>query len=999
VPGTGAEPGRSDLLPTISFGAFALDRRAGRLWRDRDAIPLRPKTWAVLSYLVERPGVLVAGDELLDAIWPGVSVTPDTLSKSIGELRRALNDDARIPRFIETVHRRGFRFVAAVGPTPSTSPASDAPALETSAPAARPRLAGRSAELDALDAALAKARAGARQIVFVSGSAGIGKTALVEAFLHHVADRRDAASVCIASGVSIEHHGPREPYLPFLEGLDRICRGADAERVLDLLRRNAPTWLAQLPWLIADGDAEPLRRSLQFVGADRMLREFCSFLEAYTAERTLVLVLEDLHWTDPASVDLIAMLARRPEPASLLVIGTYRPADAAASDHVVRTVLRELKAHRLCRELPLQDLGEDAVRDYLDARFPGAEFPAELAPLIHQHTDGHPLFVVAVVDQLSQRGWIVDTEPGWALSAPVDGIDLGVPDDIWRAIVDQFEAMSPSDRRLLEAASVVGTQFAPQLVAKVLELDVGEAEARCDELARGQRFLRAAGRVEWPDGSVARRYAFTHDLYRQVVYDVIPDRRRAELHHRAGIGLEQAYGTQVRDIAVSLALHFERSHDARRAVPFLLVAGRRARERFASREAIDLFRTALALIEQLPEMGERWRQELELRLALGGGLSDVHGFASDEVRENVERMSELVVEVGTPAQRFDVLYARWYLHAIRADREGTLADVDELAQVAEQLGTEAARSLLVTVRVRTALYAGRVVEVRRFMDEHRMPLRDLGARAAPPGYGVDPWLAATSHYAQGLWFLGHAAEAQQRARTNLAEARAMGQPLTLAGILVQAAVTALLCRDAASAAELAEQAISLCRERGFPFWHANAAGVRGWSRAQQGDLQAGSEEIRAALDSLRATGAWLFATCMLAFLAECSLRMRRREDGLAAVSEGLELASAKLDCGYEPELWRLRGELLLLPVAGRRRAAADADGAEAERCLLRALELARGAEARSVELRATVSLARAWAARERAADARALLEGVCAWFAAETETPDLIDARRLLAAI
>jgi DNA-binding winged helix-turn-helix (wHTH) protein len=334
---------------SIAFSSFRLDRRSGQLTRAGTSVPLRAKTWAVLLYLAERPGVLVTREELLDAVWPGVAVTPDTLTKSIGELRRALGDESTTPRFIETVHRRGVRFIANT---------SEAPAIN-SAPVAwvsgdtRP-VVGRAAEHQQLADRLAKACAGERQIVFVTGPAGVGKTTLVETFLHSPTVQTAVPSVRIGRGACVEQHGPREPFMPVLESLERLARQFDAGRLEGLLRRVAPTWLAQMPWLVGD-DAEALRHSLQAARAERMLREFAALTEALATDVTMVLALEDLHWSDPSTVDLLSLLGQRREPARLLVIGTYRPAEIAVQEHALSRAVRTLQVRRQCVELPVHE--------------------------------------------------------------------------------------------------------------------------------------------------------------------------------------------------------------------------------------------------------------------------------------------------------------------------------------------------------------------------------------------------------------------------------------------------------------------------------------------------------------------------------------------------------------------------------------------------------------------------------------------------------------------
>lgn len=874
---------------------------------------------------------------------------------------------------------------------------------------------GRAKELQRLAAAFAKAGAGQRQVVFITGPAGIGKTALVEAFLAQLpapssANNRttnNLTTCVVARGQCVEQHGPREAYLPVLDALDRLARRSDADRMLPLLRRVAPTWLAQMPWLIGDDEEEALRQTLQVVRPERMLREFAALIEALTIDVTLVLVLEDLHWSDASTIDLLSMLAERREAARVLVIGTYRPADAIVREHVLMSIARTLRVRRQCVELSLPDLTLDAVRNYFQTRFPGSDFPPQLARRVHQHTAGHPLFVTAVVDQMLSRSHILDTAPGWALHALPEQIDLGVPDDVRLLIENQIDDLSPADRALLEAASVAGDTFAALVVAAALGGEVADAEMRCEAFARAQRFLRVAGRVEWPDGSVARRYAFTHELYRQVVYAAIPEGRCMRLHQRIGQALEAAYGARQMEIAPQLALHFERGRDGTRALHHLTAAAAGAAKRFASREAIGYLEAALALVALFPEDDKRHRRELEIRLPLGAALSDIFGFASERVRDNYERASILGAVVGTATELFGILYARWYLHAIRGERKETAAIAAELQHLAGRLKTAASRMVVESVMVRTAVYAGRFAEANHLMQR---TLARPGRRrpvGAPIAYGVDPRIAATGHWALALWFLGYPERARTTASAAVAQARTMSHSFTLAGALMQAALVDLLCRDGTQRGDLAAQGVTLSAEHGFAFWNAMTSALGGWAVVQEGRPLEGVATIEAALSAMQATGTRLFSNYVYAFLAEGHLRAGALAEGLAAADAGLAVTETTLDCGGGSELWRLKGELLLaqLNAQGPRAQPGSAKAGHAkanaarpaEACFQRAVAVARAAHAKSLELRAATSLARAWQSRGRIAEARKLLGSVCKWFGARAHSTDLAEARGLLA--
>jgi hypothetical protein len=346
-----------------------LDVANGGVWLGRRQCRLKPQAFAVLRYLVERAGQVVGKEELLAAVWPGITVSAGVLKTALWEIRQALHDPPQAPRFIETVARRGYRFIGEAGGWRlETSP--PFPSLQPPASS----FVGRAAELTQLHGWLEKALQGERQIVFVTGEPGIGKTTLVETFLQPIALRPD---VLIARGQCIEHYGTSEAYLPVLTALGRLCRGAGGKPLLKLLHRYAPTWLVQLPALMSSTVWQRLEQEARGVTRERMLREITEAVEVITAARAMILWIDDLQWSDVSTLDFVSFLAPRHERARLLIIGTYRPVDILGNGHPLRAIAQELTAHGQCSELRLGSLSSAAVGEYLTRRLRSGERESE----------------------------------------------------------------------------------------------------------------------------------------------------------------------------------------------------------------------------------------------------------------------------------------------------------------------------------------------------------------------------------------------------------------------------------------------------------------------------------------------------------------------------------------------------------------------------------------------------------------------------------------------
>jgi DNA-binding winged helix-turn-helix (wHTH) protein/tetratricopeptide (TPR) repeat protein len=618
--------------PVITFPPFQLDAENQRLWRDDQLITLSPKPFAVLLYLLQRQGQLVSKGELLDACWPDTTVTDTVLKVCVRQIREALADDARSPKFIETSHRRGYCFIGRV--TDGADATSESLEVDESAPSLRravseksPMMVGRNAELSLMGELFERAQKGERQVIFVVGEAGIGKTALIETFLTGV---DSGSETLIARGQCLEQYGATEAYLPVMEAISRLCRESTSPTLVERLFRLAPTWVAQLPALVSAGDLAALRRETLGATRDRMVREMAETLESLAANTPVLLILEDLHWSDYSTVDLISALARRRETARLMLIGTYRPVDLILREHPLKALKQELQVHRQCEELALEYLSEGAITDYLAERFPANQFPAGLARVIHRRTEGNPLFMVNVVDFFSAQGFIVRSDE-WKLGVRLEELDVGMPDNIRQMIEKHIERMSREDQQVLEAASICGMKFSALAVASALGTDVIDVEERCEALARQSCFLQARGSGEFPDGTVSARYGFIHSLYLNALSERIPAARSSRLHLRMAERGEIIYRDRVGEIASELAMHFEQGRDYRKAIKYLGQSADIDSRRYAGREAIENLEHALKLVRRLPESEQQAARMivLEQRGMVRRAMGDMTSAAAD----------------------------------------------------------------------------------------------------------------------------------------------------------------------------------------------------------------------------------------------------------------------------------------------------------------------------------------------------------------------------------
>ena len=976
---------------TSNRTALHIDEDDARAALGREPLRLSPRAFAVLAYLARHVGRLVDKYELHRAVWRGAIVGDGALVVCIRELRVALGDDARRPSYIETVHRRGYRYIGAVRSNAESHAATDS--RETR------RLLGRAAPLAALEAARARAAEGQAQLVFVTGEAGIGKTTLVNAFLAAMGtDEPAAAAVPLAPactrGQCIDIHGAMEPYLPLLEALDLLCREADGDQVIDLLEREAPSWLLQLPGAVAGDRYSRLQQRAHGTSQARMLRELAGALRALSLHRLVVMVLEDLHWSDPSTVNALSMLARRADPARLMIIGTYRPADLNAREHPLLAVRDELLAHGACHEIALDGWNSDAIADYLASRGPAgaidsATIDTTVVDFIAHRTEGNPLFVSVVVDDLLESGNLTLDATGARLTDDAVRIRRRVPSGIGPLLMRLGERLPPSAQALLEAASVAGVEFSAACIAAAVARDLASVESELEHLASRGLFLRRAGVAHWPDGTLAARYHFIHALHQQSWYERLSPTSLQVFNLRIGARKEHGWRDRVAEIASELAGHFTDGQDFPRAVTYLRLAGLSAARRSAHQEATTLMNLGLALVKQLPAGATRDGQELDLRTALGPVLMASKGYGSREVESTYAAARNLSLRVGSTRQMFVSLYGLWSVYLVRprhrvaqsiAERLSAIANAEEeLAWQIEASWAQGCSSFLSGQLSLGSSQFERCIALYR-----RSNLTQLAL-----DFGHDPGVSALSFGAWALWQQGLLDKATAYLERALVVAQDLRHPFSVAYAQTFGAWLHLQAQRYDEAQQLAAQGAERCAHYGLPQLQAMCEIVRGIAIATAAGINGTTlAHASAAIEEYRQSGGECLVPQFLVNYAEACAQCGRPDTGLDAIERALRMLDANEERWCEAEALRVRARLRLA-------AEGTAALSRSREDLAMALRVAEGQGSLLFSLRALMDMLQFLPPSFRAPDASSRLASVLDSFREGFSYPDLRRARKL----
>jgi len=957
-------------MPVLArFGHFHLDETNAQLRRAGQAVDLQPKAMAVLCELARRPGQLVTKGQLLDAVWGHAHVSESVLKTIVSHLRAALDDDARAPRCIETVSRRGYRFVAAVergvaagaataaasGPqlaalapaftAPVAAPVTTTPIAPPSAPLTSPlpapavALVGRDAELARLQVALAAARAHRRRVMFVAGEAGIGKTTLVDAFAAAAA----AQGVTVARGQCVEHYGAVEPYMPVLEAVDILARAEP--RWLTLLRQVAPSWLVQMPWHLGADERRELQREVAGMTQERMLREMGELLDRGSQPAPLLLVLEDLHWSDHATVQLVGYLARRRTAAALLIVGSLRPADVIAESHPLSGARRELRVQGLSEEIDLEAFSEADLGVVLEQRFqqqleqqarigPPAAVPEEFVRALHRHTGGLPLFVVDLIEEMMGAlpmpvpvdGHAAPPGEGWRFP---DVASLHVPSRIAEVLEMRLARLPDEVQHTLAVASVAGAEFAHLPLAAAMQVDADGLQRLLDQEAARGVWLRAMGAAVLPDGQVSARYAFRHGLYQHVAYRRLGAAQRIRWHRALGQALLALHGERAAEEAGELALHFERGELPLAAMRQYALVARRAIGRSAAQEALQAVRQGLALAPKArqaapgdSDAGAALEAELDLRVLEGVALTRLHVLVAPEVATAFAQTRSLCERAPASPARARAQHGLWWVSYGRGELHDAERLAHELLEAAAASGESSACLVGASTMGLTLALRGDLPRARVHL-ERAMALSDELGDTLPAGMFVqEPGVEARAHLGAVAWWMGDPASARRHSADAVARAFAIRHRISAVMALHMAAAVHGFAGEMAQARQCTDRLFEVIREHDLPAMPGMFSWLHGRAMAATGEVEEGLALMLAAEASCRALGMLVGLTGYHYHRAEACAAAGRPAQALAATEQGLALAH------QGPEQYALsplhRMHAVLLHARGERDAAGAA---------------------------------------------------------------------------
>ncbi len=772
----------------------------------------------------------------------------------------------------------------------------------------RTHVVGREEVEAELARAFESAVTGTGMVVAIGAEPGLGKTTVVEQFLEIVAASRPCL---IARGRCSERHADGgAAYLPWFELLDSMRGRNSTGGIGELMKTTAPTWHAQVAPMSSGDSPEARALTVNRAGSQQWLkRELAAFLDEASLHTPLLLFVDDMHWADAATVDLLQYVAPRLEASRALIVVTYRPSDLTRTRHPFEAVKLDLEGRGVLREVPLQFLTSGDVEQYLALEFPGHHFPPTFASVLHAKTEGHPLFMADAVRSLRDRGVLSDDGGAWHVAIPLEEVAEDIPRSV-RSMIDlTLSRLDDLERKVLVAAAVQGVEFDTAIVARAAKMDQADVEERLDQIARRHALVRMVREFEYPDRSVSVKYRFVHALYQDALYRSLGPSRRASTSAAVAQAIATAAAGQVNARAAELGYLYETARDFSRAAEFFLIASERARQIFADRDALALARRAMTNLQALPESPERASREVMNLMAIALSMHSVEGYAARELEATYARARQLCDELGEHPLRFGVITGISAFHFMRAELRTTEQLIDQLLRLSAQTGNPVMRIWALWVHGSTYSHIGeKYDEAFERLDEGvRLYTRDLH-----PAFmlltGFDAGIGCQMQAARLAWVRGDADDAVYRSASALQQARDLRHPLMVGfGLFFHAWV--LQHRDEPDAVRAAtDEALSLSGRYGYPQIAAWTQMLNGWARARLGEAPAGESVIRDGIAATDAMGITLLRPTFLAYLAETRLLQDDAAGALDLLTQAADLALRSGECCWLPEIRRLMAE-------------------------------------------------------------------------------------------
>jgi predicted ATPase/class 3 adenylate cyclase len=839
-------------------------------------------------------------------------------------------------------------------------------------------LVGREHEVGLLQGRWTQSKDGLGQVVLLSGEAGIGKSRLVRVLTEQVADEGAPQLTLRCS----PYH-TNSAFYPVIEHLQRLlqwhrdesptARLAALEQALQRvglpLADAVPLLAALLAVPVPEEQYAPLALSPQRQ-KQKTQEALVAWLLTEAAPQPVLAVWEDLHWADPSTLELLELLLDHVPTASLLLVLTARPEFRPRWSP--RSYVTPLTLTRLTRPqseaMVLRVTGEKPL-------------PADVLAQVVAKTDGIPLFVEELVKTILEAGLVQEEAGRYVLTGPLP--PLAIPTTLQDALMARLDRLAV-EKAVAQLGAVLGREFAYDLLRAVAPLDEATLQPALARLVEAELLYQ---RGLPPQAT----YVFKHALIQDAAYQSLLRSTRQQYHQRIAQVLAEDFPDNAETQPEVLAHHYTEAGLSAQAIPYWQRAGERALQRSANFEAISHLTRGLELLGTLLESPERAHQELGLQLTLGPAVMNTKGTAAPEVERIYARACELCRQMGDTPQLFLALWGFWYLHMARGQLQRARALGEEFLGLARQ--RQDPLLLLHGHRMvgNIAWFQGELTQAQTHVQEALAHYDPEQHRTHAVRYGQDSGVTCGILGALILWMLGYPDQARQSMEETLVLARGLAHPFTLALTLLWSALLYQLRREPQLALAQAEAELVLCTEQGFTLYRTWGTVLRGWALAAQGQGAEGIAQIHEGFAAFRATGTGVFWPWFLALLAEACGQAGQINEGLRASEEALEALQTHEDRVYEAEVYRLKGDLLLQNSAAHQ--------AEAEEHLQQALAVARRQQAKSLELRAAISLSRLWQQQGKRAEARELLAPVYDWFTEGFDTADLQDAKALLATL